>query len=215
MCDDSSKIQIGPKGGQYIIKGKNKVYCKISRRKRIRLSQTKKSSNKSKSKKEHKPIIKIVKRGEKGFLSIASLIKRECNELCQHMVLQTYIEGDALPLVDVVIGAFLQPSQLQGFVLIQIKRKELFIDVICAKGIGKVLIEETIKYAYSKKKKLITLHALPYVINYYRKLGFKLNRPGKCGDEKHIEEDYPKEIRDLKFKNQVEALHNEEFVKAL
>ena len=57
----------------------------------------------------------------------------------------------------------------------------MYVEVICAKKGGKQLMEFIIADARSRGKTKVMLSALPTVINFYRKLGFK---PGKqCNDD--------------------------------
>lgn len=103
-------------------------------------------------------------------------------ETCRGLVSKTYVEKDAPSAADHLVVGF-KDDDVIGFVFIKDQGEYFYIDVICAKGGGTALLNEVEKIAKEKGKKGIKLSALPHVVSYYRKFGYKHH------DECAVEED--------------------------
>jgi hypothetical protein len=66
-----------------------------------------------------------------------------------------------------------------GFALLEFKIDHIYISMLCAKGGGRALIEEIKSLSQQYHLPYIVLAAVPYVINFYRKLGFRHCLPGQ------------------------------------
>jgi hypothetical protein len=62
----------------------------------------------------------------------------------------------------------------------------LFLDVICAKGVGSAMLGEVRRKAASLGLGIVELHALPNVIGFYRSHGFVNAPPGVCAEHADI-----------------------------
>ena len=91
----------------------------------------------------------------------------------------------------------------------------VYIEVICAqKGYGRYLIARIIQYATDAGYTHLSLSALSYVINYYRKFGFRLSSELNCVESEEIER-AANAVANLQFANDSETVSNSEFLKFL
>ena len=150
------------------------------------------------------------------------VIADNAERLCANDVDPGYIRRYSLPKADVILVNMIMPSptqtrsksisiKLNGFVIMQIKKDYIFIDVICASGVGKVLLSKVEKIARQRKKKYIVLNALPHVINFYKKLGF-VHGEKVCQSPNNVRE-MEKPISSFKFKHVRDAMAHYRFVK--
>lgn len=128
------------------------------------------------------------KRRSPQFREVSSLILDNADEMCRGgMISRTWVEEDALRSASHVLLMFTQGRTrsarpvLKGFVIAQSRRGSLYIDLVCAKGGGSAAIREVERYAKEIGRSRVSLSALPYVVNFYRKLGYRnahTNAPG-------------------------------------
>ena len=121
--------------------------------------------------------ISIVERDNMGLFS--SLVLNQADLLCKRMISMTYLKKHTIQNADALViahtGAVTRSKnamELRGIAFIQVRQNSVYVDVICASGVGRDILQETFNYAKSKGKKYVTLSALSHVIGYYRKFGF-------------------------------------------
>ena len=104
--------------------------------------------------------------------------------------------------------------ELSGIGIIRKRKDHMYLDVICAKpGIGKQILDSAADLTKKNDRKYLILSAMPYVINYYRKMGFFYGKK-KCklnDDLKTLNEN----LKHKKFKNMNGAISNEEYKQLL
>jgi len=101
-------------------------------------------------------------------------------------VVNTYVEFDALPQADVILYTLTPNGRLAGFVLGKWRpdhagHEALYIIVVCAlpvkkggvPGAGKALIHQALAVGRQSMHTHVSLHALPHVEGYYKRIGFK------------------------------------------
>ena len=94
--------------------------------------------------------------------------------------------------------------------------KALYIDAICANAkqiredrrvgtevsIGKILINQIEKWGLKNGNDSIRLSALPYVIQYYRKLGYRHIKPGQSEDDEDVKiSNIANQLSNLRFQS--------------
>lgn len=113
-----------------------------------------------------------------SWRSASSLvIKAAKNEICSTphgKVRHQYVELDALPVADFIVYKQYPDGRVTGFLLGQYKANKVYIIVVCAqeKGLGKILVHETLRIGRSLGHTHVSLHALPHVTGYYPRFGF-------------------------------------------
>lgn len=177
---------------------------------------------------------------KKEFMSVTRKIKNRFDTMCKHMIQRSYFTKTMLPHADMIVVAEKHQKwerigrrqqqrdvvdtvsssprmEMQGFMLIQQKGKDiLFIDLLCSRGVGRALLDNVVEFAKENKINFITLHALPYVINYYRNFGFRVNRnPRSCSDDKRFTELYNSSMEKKKFATIDESLEDKAFVSVI
>lgn len=130
-------------------------------------------------------------------------------DLCRNMVKSTYV-STAIQSADALVLAFRDISDILGFALLKYIGKDgVYVDVICAKGAGTALLDEVWKFAVRKGFVYIQLSALPHVINFYRRFGFK-NTEAQCKADPDVEA-FATRVEKLLFADQLEAIKHPEF----
>lgn len=161
----------------------------------------------------------ILKPYNPDFEKDAAFIKANIKELCKGLVTRTYIAKDkknsatgvkelsALHMADAIMLAYSEKKTrhggkrvfVTGFAILNHQPANgVYIDVICAKGYGKQMIEHIEKYAKAEGKAFVHLSALPHVINYYRKLGFVHSESDEC-KEHHLVTKQAEKVKSLRF----------------
>lgn len=88
----------------------------------------------------------------------------------------------------------------------------VYIDVICTmSGYGTSLIHTIIDYATVNNYAHVNLSALAYVINYYRRLGFRLSEDQTCMEPEDVAT-LADRVSNLRFRTSTEALENPDYV---
>jgi hypothetical protein len=100
-----------------------------------------------------------------------------------------------------------------GFVILDNQDDSYYIDLICAKNVGKRLIDEVKSLAARDKKKYIKLSALSNVVMYYRKQGFK-NAEKDCNELMQIPE-FARQFEGVRFATNEEAINNPDYARFL
>lgn len=162
--------------------------------------------------------IEVLKPTDPEFKRDAEFIKANLKELCKGLVTRTYIakrhmnektgmkENSALDRADALLLAYEERKtrngkrvMVTGFAILNHEPiNSVYIDVICAKGYGKQMMEKIEEYARSEGKKFIHLSALPHVINYYRNLGFVHSTTDFCR-EPHLVTKQAEKVKKLRF----------------
>lgn len=174
----------------------------------------------------------------KKFRSVTQKIKNRFDSMCKDMIRRSYFTKTMLPHADYIVVAERprssshntrrrrekpntqtdKPSMdIDGFMLVQQKEEDiLFIDLLCARGVGKALLNHAVQYAKEHNIGFITLHAIPYVINYYRNFGFRINKnPRACSDDKRVAKLYGPKTEKKKFATIDESLQDKAFVSVI
>jgi N-acetylglutamate synthase-like GNAT family acetyltransferase len=138
--------------------------------------------------------VSVVERDNMGLFS--SLILNQANVLCKKMISMSYIKNHTVKNADALViahsGAVTRSKnamEVRGIAFLQVRQNSVYIDVICASGVGSMLLEETFNYAKSKGKQYVTLSALSHVIGYYRKFGF-VHGHETCVENKNVNSYY-------------------------
>lgn len=107
-----------------------------------------------------------------------------------------------------------RPREILGFLVYTVKPKssELYIDLVCGAGHGKRLIQESIDLAKAEGLSYVTLSAVAYIVNYYRKLGFINSRT--CHEDPAVTKKAAT-VADKKFRNYGEAVKDKAFTSFL
>lgn len=156
-------------------------------------------------------------KGNPMYDSYINLILGQGASLCRAMVSYTYLKNESVMTnANMIIVASTTSKlrtkskiELHGFALIQKRTESLYIDIICASGVGKRILQEVYKIGKEMQKKYITLSALPRVINFYRKEGFIHSENG-CKEKKSIER-IAKQVSHLRFADDKTAKSHDEF----
>ena len=141
--------------------------------------------------------------------------------LCKAMVSYTYLKNKkVLNSANMIIVASTSTRlrtkskiDLHGFALVQTKPESLYVDIICASGVGKKILQEVYKAGREMRKKYVSLSALPRVINFYRKEGFIHSENG-C-KENQSTTTIAKRVSHLRFSSDKDAISHDDFQKLL
>lgn len=155
------------------------------------------------------------------YASYINLILGQGASLCKGVVSYTYLKNEkVLNSANMIIVASTitklrtkSKIELHGFALIQNRPESLYVDIICASGVGKKILQEVYKAGKEMEKKYITLSALPRVINFYRKEGF-LHSENGC-KEKQLITRIAEQVSHLRFSSDKNAILHEEFQQLL
>lgn len=135
------------------------------------------------------------------FLNQIKLMLPYCNKL----VSDSYIK-DSGPTCNIfLLIRDVNTDRFMGFIMGYVKpNEEYYIDVICtSSGYGKHLIDFFINDAFERHAKSVGLSALPHVLSYYPRLGFK--HVHECGEDPLVIPRLSKPPKDL-----IEAMGNDE-----
>lgn len=87
-----------------------------------------------------------------------------------------------------------------------------YVNLVCASGAGSgagvALLEQFEALARARGVKYLTMHALPYVIGYYRRFGYKFSQDG-CSEPAALRDAYERAAR--KFSNDGEPFRDRKF----
>lgn len=111
--------------------------------------------------------------------------------LCQGNVVDTYVQN-SLERADVVMLTQTPRGRVCGLALLYYRKHFLYVDVICSsvRGQGSLVLGEAEKFAAGKGYGLIKLSALPSVVGFYEKKGYReVGNACKGGKEKRIGND--------------------------
>lgn len=160
-------------------------------------------------------------KGNPMYDAYVNLILGQGASLCKAMVSYTYLKNKkVLSSANMMVVASTSTKlrtkskiELHGFAIIQNKPESLYVDIICASGVGKKILQEVYKAGREMRKKYVTLSALPRVINFYRKEGFIHSENG-C-KEKQSTETIAKQVSHLRFSSDKDAILHDDFQKLL
>lgn len=105
-------------------------------------------------------------------------------------------------------------NAIQGFALVKVKPDHLYIDVLCAKGGGLLLIDRVESLARKMNKPYLMLNALPSVINLYKtKRGF-VHSEKQCTENNQVKQ-LGNIVKSKIFSSSNNAMEDKEFKKLL
>lgn len=163
-----------------------------------------------------------LKHQSKQFGVFLEFIRGQAPRICQRQIQHRYINTSSLKNADGILVASealtrTRSKQLHqlvnGFAIFQILGDSIYLDVICARTSGKILLNEIYKVAKMLGKTYVKLNALPHVINFYKKEGF-VHSENNCVSIDKITQ-LSNSLSSLRFKTQSQALKNKEFFKLL
>jgi hypothetical protein len=157
-------------------------------------------------------VFETVTKRQKDFAKTRAYVKSQIAYLCRGNVRRDYILTDALPEADALITAFevmplrggRQRVQLYGFVILQKEKNDVYMDVMCARGAGKLLLDQVTDLAHRWKKKYVVIAATPFAMPYWMKQGF-VNADGACRADKRLDKRVEL-IKQKKFKTWDDAV---------
>lgn len=115
-----------------------------------------------------------------------------CSDLVYRAEVKRSLEHETDAMVLAYERKFLRNGRsrtmVKGFALLDLtsRRNDLYVTLICARGVGSKILRKVFRYAKKNRKKRVTLNALPHVINYYRKFGFRFAQQG-CDESVSLE----------------------------
>jgi hypothetical protein len=152
------------------------------------------------------------------FKKFMEYIKSHTATICKSQVSHRYVLTHSLKHSDgILVGMNVSSKtrsltpflKIEGFVIFQLQPNALYVDVICARKAGKVLLSNAYKFAKDMGKKYIVLNALPHVVNFYKSEGF-VHAEYKCSANAEIQSSSDK-VSHLRFKSPKQALQHKEF----
>ncbi len=166
--------------------------------------------------------IYIYNKNDDDFKNKLKLIKKSINILCKKAIPPDYIDIKNENYTDLII-AFSKGSErnqndfttILGFVVLCQNYNNIEVELICVgnqfrdkqlfevKGLGYKLFNKIEDICKDKNLNIIKLSALPYVINYYRKMGFKHILNPYCG-KKDKEDKNLKKLAEYFYKTKFE-----------
>lgn len=161
-----------------------------------------------------------IHKGDTHFNTYIRYINGQGASICGALVSHTYVKRNAIENADMIVVSLTKKRtrtgeriNLHGFALIRTKKSALYVDVICAKGVGKKILQRVYENAQHMGKRFITLSALPHVIHFYRKEGF-IHSENACVEHDNIKR-VARESAHMRFKTNNQAITNESFRKLL
>lgn len=129
-----------------------------------------------------------------------------CGAIDTHYVLNTGVTAS-----DYLVVAK-HGQQYIGFSLLQLRDSDsVYIDVICTQqGYGALLVHEIIRWTAQIGRRHVELSALPNVINFYRKIGFRLSDNKECKETDKLKK-IANRVSGLRFNNPQEANSDRRF----
>ena len=168
--------------------------------------------------------IQSYNKGSASFRNTLNYIKRDDKFLCQNAngngeINPNYIRN-AFKGTDIVIVSRTPERQtrsndaIKGFCLVKIKHDHLYIDVLCAKGGGLLLVKRVEQIARRMNKPYLMLNALPSVINLYKtKLGF-VHTEKSCTEDPEVAA-LGQIVKNRKYSSSNNATNNAQFANLL
>lgn len=156
------------------------------------------------------------------FKVFLEFIRAQAPRICQRQIQHKYINKASLKNADGILVASESLTRtrsrklhqlVNGFAIFQIQDDFIYLDVICARTSGKLLLKEIYKLAKLLQKKYIKLNALPHVINFYKKEGF-VHAEDSCVSSNKIAL-LSNSLSNLRFKTQYDAVKDKDFFKLL
>ena len=109
----------------------------------------------------------------KTYSSVKNVVFKN-RPLCGSVISLNFIHR--LLFKDPIIFLMTENKKINGFLLghwTNNSKKTFFIDLICSyHGFGGQMMEKVIQYVKNQNATSVRLHALPHVINFYRRYGF-------------------------------------------
>ena len=168
------------------------------------------------------PVFRFLTSKDASFLKFFQPILRGAKVQCANEVRIPYVR-EVLQKTTLMLLVFKSENKERmkrpdGFALLYDldEGATLFLDVICAPGYGKAMIQQLQQYAREHRYHWIKLHALVPVIGFYRSLGFKITETG-CKEPSSVSA-LADTLKGQRFKSVVDAMHNPkmlELVKAM
>ena len=108
--------------------------------------------------------------------------------LCQNAVTKVHVRDKALPAADAIVLAWVEVplrrgavrSQIRGWALVQRHESTLFLDVMCASQLGRLLVEQIKVLALGWGCTTLVLHSLAEAIGFWLRMGFVHTRSPTC-----------------------------------
>lgn len=161
--------------------------------------------------------VSVYSKGTKDFNNALQFIKSHNKQLCKSEVGLNYIRSYSFGKADLVFIA--EPNTITrsrktvGFALVQVHNSHYYIDVICANGSGKALLNAVEVHARRNDKQFLKLSALPAAVLVYKKMGF-VHTDGDCTEEPTVSY-LSSLLKGKRFSSSQSASKNEEFKQLL
>lgn len=153
-------------------------------------------------------------KGTTAFAKVAKEIHSR-GEFCGTNGLKSYVQNSALPDAKYIAVARNDDThELEGFgLLYPTCANVLHLDVLCAHGVGRSLLRYIERRARAAEFQVLKLHALPYVIGFYRHMGY--HHANRCGSEAAELKSKWDELKRTRFTTDSYALRNKTYRKYL
>ena len=120
-----------------------------------------------------------ITRHDKEFHQFQLYITSVITTLCKGSILKTYMVAESLPKADIIIVMFNTGKtrrgirrEIKGFAVLRKKTNHLYLDTICASGVGGKILSEAVTVAQSYGYATIRIASLPIAMPYWLKQGF-------------------------------------------
>jgi len=150
------------------------------------------------------------------FPLIVQGIKRALRTFCGSHINANHVKDDLFPKTNMILEARLG-HVLKGFALAQedASQHHVHLQLLCARNAGIQLLTCLTRVAKQRGHTHISLHALPYVINYYRRFGFRHTLEHNKEEEEKDVEELAKHVSSLRFESSAQARKDPLFSKLL
>lgn len=98
------------------------------------------------------------------------------NDLCRGLISAAYVRSQTKRQTDFLFTTLNDWGNAINFAICAEEGEALYIQVICARKGGAELLKYIIEFARKRGFKSVTLAALPHVVNFYKKYGFKTSQ---------------------------------------
>jgi len=146
------------------------------------------------------------------------------NDVCGGTLDPEFVPLYALPAADAIVlvaqpvpygrnGRMVRDEYI-GFALLQFPNDQpdaLFIDVLCAKGAGGLLVEYIKQLAQHLGYSRVILNAISSAINFYRRFGFTNTNLSNCQEPPAVTQS-ARQVAQLRFSNAEEAEKDPQFI---
>jgi len=158
-------------------------------------------------------------KSDASWAEFASQVLHQGPRLCQNKINRKYKGFNAPQNADALVVAWSGAAQtrrqvvkaIHGFAFLQYTPNAVYIDVICAAGAAKRILEVVYDKARKLGKQFVTLSAMPGVINFYRRQGF-IHTAESCNERSDISAAAIRNgLSDIKFSNDNSALKHRKF----